>query len=153
MASVPKFAAHRSLGRLARWLRRLGFDTVCRSDLDAHALARLAVAEERIVLTRSSTSKRNEPAAERLVLRAADFRSQLREIDAVHALGGWEDRQPRCLSCNGTLRPGSAADSSSAPERLRWRCIRCRRESPAGRGGGRMGAELRALSLREPDRL
>ena len=47
-----KLLADTMLGRLARWLRIVGYDTVYIPDADDFALMRLARAEERLILTR-----------------------------------------------------------------------------------------------------
>ncbi|MHC4429729.1 MAG: Mut7-C RNAse domain-containing protein [Planctomycetota bacterium] len=48
----PRFMADAMLGRLARWLRLLGFDTAWEADIDDTDLVRRAAEERRIVLTR-----------------------------------------------------------------------------------------------------
>ena len=51
---APRFAVDRMLGRLARWLRLLGFDASYRADLPGNRLLTLAAREDRIVLTRDT---------------------------------------------------------------------------------------------------
>lgn len=137
-----RFAVDRSLGRLARWLRRLGFDTVLRPEFDRHRLETLAAREGRVLLTRTPARQRTPERARTLVLEASGFREQLREIDAAHPLGGWEARARRCLSCNVVLEP--RGDGT-------WRCLRCRRTLTAGGHDLRMEKLLGGLSLRRPD--
>src|SRR5688572_28120635 len=48
----PRFAADAMLGRLARWLRVLGFDTSYDTELADPVLVRIANEEGRILLTR-----------------------------------------------------------------------------------------------------
>ncbi|HPC00814.1 MAG TPA: DUF5615 family PIN-like protein, partial [Syntrophales bacterium] len=50
--AVPRFLCDVHLGRLARWLRLLGFDTLYRRDLEDGEIVRAARKEGRIVLTR-----------------------------------------------------------------------------------------------------
>ena len=52
----PRFAADAMLGRLARWLRVLGFDTAYDSAIADPELVRMAAIEERVLLTRDRTS-------------------------------------------------------------------------------------------------
>src|SRR5688572_12521640 len=52
MGSVPIFLADAHLGRLARFLRMLGFDTLHRNAFTDNEIRRIAEAEGRIVLTR-----------------------------------------------------------------------------------------------------
>jgi uncharacterized protein with PIN domain len=48
-----KLLADATLGRLAKWLRILGYDTAHVADTDAHAVMHLARKEDRLILTRS----------------------------------------------------------------------------------------------------
>ena len=50
--SSPLFLADAMLGRLAKWMRLLGFDTLYAGQASDHQIAALARAEGRIVLTR-----------------------------------------------------------------------------------------------------
>ena len=50
--NTPRFAADAMLGRLARWLRVLGYDTSYDTTLADPVLVRLAGEEARILLTR-----------------------------------------------------------------------------------------------------
>ena len=50
--TVLRLLADGMLGRLARWLRLLGYDTAYENDADDLYLARRARAEDRILLTR-----------------------------------------------------------------------------------------------------
>jgi uncharacterized protein with PIN domain len=48
----PRFVADAMLGRLARWLRLLGFDTAWVQDVSDGELVRRAIEEGRVILTR-----------------------------------------------------------------------------------------------------
>lgn len=48
----PRLLADGMLGKLAKWLRLLGYDTAYENDAPDHELARRARAEGRILLTR-----------------------------------------------------------------------------------------------------
>ena len=54
MSSDPHFIADAMLGRLARWLRLLGFDTLYYPDIGDRDLLRLSLQEGRVILTRDS---------------------------------------------------------------------------------------------------
>ena len=97
----PRFVADAMLGRLAKWLRILGYDTLYDPDWpDAH-LARLARAEDRILLTRDlGLAKRRGLRA--IVIANEDLHSQL---DQLHRELGIEAAAPlsRCPVCNEPL--------------------------------------------------
>ena len=52
-ALVPRFLVDGTAGKLARWLRVLGFDVAYTGECEAAAIARLARQSDRTVLTRS----------------------------------------------------------------------------------------------------
>jgi len=154
---APRFAADRMLGRLARWLRVLGFDTAYRSDLPGRRLLTVAAREDRIVLTRDARLRC--PRGRTRVLRIASdrFRDQLRELDRAVPLGGVGARPSRCVECNlevEALDPGEVPDS--VPEYVRatqrefQRCPRCRRIYWPATHRARMDAEIAGLGLTAP---
>jgi len=51
---MPKFIVDSMLGKLAKWLRILGYDTLYFKKIDPKALVKIAVSEKRIILTRNS---------------------------------------------------------------------------------------------------
>ena len=100
---VPRLLVDAMLGRLARWLRLVGYDAVYARDESDHRIAAWARAEDRIVLTRD-----RELAHRRgircLLIEHQDVESQLEEV--WQALGQPPaDLEPRCPSCNATLQP------------------------------------------------
>lgn len=103
-----KFIADGMVGRLARWLRLIGYDVVYSRDLTDNELIRRAVAEARILLTSDVELYRRAVAdgadsflvkgrteAERLARIAKRFRIDL-NIDTTTS---------RCPTCNATIRP------------------------------------------------
>lgn len=96
-----RFAADRTLGRLAKWLRLLGADVLCDPSLDAAQLLRRARVEERTLLTRD---KRLRTAADAYYVASNDFRAQLREVMARFPLDSRPAMLSRCSRCNGELR-------------------------------------------------
>jgi uncharacterized protein with PIN domain/sulfur carrier protein ThiS len=130
----PRFAADAHLGRLARHLRLLGFDTAydCHWD-DAH-LAATAVAEGRIIVTRDGGLLKRNVVTHGLFVRAQQPRAQLLEVARRLQLVSRFRPFTRCLACNGTLTAVSKHDvAGQVPERP-WhaheqfvRCTRCAR--------------------------
>lgn len=96
-----KFLADAMLGRLATWLRLLGYDTAYHPELDDGGLARLARAEDRVLLT-----------CDVELTRRRGLRCELIESDkVVEQLGqvfrrfGLHAREAfsRCAECNTSL--------------------------------------------------
>lgn len=125
----PRFSADRNLGRLARWLRLLGYDT---RFLAASTRATLLAEREagRTVLTRLR-SLQGEPG---VVFIAADSPSeQLRQLAAALPLEA-EPRLSRCSVCNTPLAPAPAQEvEARVPEHVRLTQRRFRRCPTCGR--------------------
>lgn len=93
-----RFQADRPLGRLAKWLRLLGFDTTWQGDPSPAAVGETA---GRILLTRSRRS-RPPPSGIRVHFVAANDPSrQLQQLVADLGIR-WCDTRPfsRCIRCN-----------------------------------------------------
>lgn len=154
---VPRFAVDRTLGRLARWLRVLGFDAACRKELPGPRLLTFAAREDRIVLTRDGRLRCPRGRA-RVVRIASDrFRDQLRELDRLFPLGGMERRAARCVECNVELEslsegrlPASVPLHVRATQHDFKRCVRCRRVYWPATHRTHMEAEIAALALSPP---
>lgn len=110
-----RFVADGHLGRLAAYLRMLGFDTLYRSDYRDEEVARLSASENRILLTRDrGLLKRNE-VQRGYYLRATEPARQLvevlRELDLTSAITPFR----RCMHCNAVLR---ATEKEAVQHRL-----------------------------------
>ena len=154
---VPRFAVDRMLGRLARWLRVLGFDAAYRKELPGDRLLTLAAREDRIVVTRDGRLRDPRGRARVICITSGRFRDQLRELDRVLPLGGVDERPQRCVECNEAVVPMAIADlPASVPEYVRAtqtdfrRCPRCRRVFWPATHRTRMAAEIAALELTPP---
>ena len=101
----PRFAADAMLGRLARWLRALGFDTSYDAALADAALVRLAQDEGRVLLTRDRHLLRELRPMRAHEVRQDDPLAQLRELVAALDLPAPADLFTRCMLCNGVLSP------------------------------------------------
>jgi hypothetical protein len=132
-----RFVADVMLGRLARWLRALGYDTLYFRDAADSRLLGIALREQRRLLTRDARlATRAGPQA--LLVSAEDVDAQLREV-VVRC--GLRSRAPlsRCLECNSTLarREPDAVRERVPPYTLAtqpafWECEGCRRVFWAG---------------------
>jgi uncharacterized protein len=96
----PKFAADRTLMRLARWLRLIGADVLCDPTLNATAMLSQARAQGRPMLTRD---KRLRTAPDVLYLQSDRFRDQLREVISHYPFDPRRFAFSRCSRCNGIL--------------------------------------------------
>jgi uncharacterized protein with PIN domain len=108
------------LGRLARYLRMLGFDTLFRNDYTDVELAHISSREGRILLTRDRGLLKRSIVTHGYCLRMTNPRRQLTEV--LHRFDLFGTIQPfqRCLRCNGLLEPVDKAaivDRLSAPTR------------------------------------
>ncbi|MDY7039462.1 MAG: Mut7-C RNAse domain-containing protein [Chloroflexota bacterium] len=101
-ANAPaRLLADGMLGRLAKWLRILGFDTVYDPTLDDNALLRLARAEGRVLLTGDRELARR-PGAQSLLVESTELEAQLRQV--IVALNLHPDAAfSRCPVCNVLL--------------------------------------------------
>jgi hypothetical protein len=93
------------LGRLAKWLRLLGYDTAYEKHADDLHLARRARAEDRVLLTRDGELSRR-PGLRTLLIESEELEAQLRQVQ--EALGPPPDSAlTRCSVCNTPIRPVS----------------------------------------------
>jgi uncharacterized protein with PIN domain len=139
------------LGRLARWLRLLGFDTSWRAHVPDAELVREALEEERTVLTRDRRLPEEWTRVPVVVLRSEDLRGQLAELREHFALAA--DARPftRCNRCNEALEGVSLDEvGEQVPARVRARhrefrrCPRCGRVYWAGSHVARIRALIEA---------
>jgi len=113
--SEKRFVADGHLGRLAAYLRMLGFDALYRSDYRDDELARLSSSGNRILLTRDrGLLKRNE-VSRGYYVRATEPARQLAEVCREFDLSSTIAPFRRCMHCNALLY---AAEKQSIRHRL-----------------------------------
>jgi len=100
-----KFVADVHLGKLARYLRMLGFDTFYAPTQADEELIDRSVQEQRILLTRDLGILKNRRVTHGYFLRHTEPRQQLKEVVRRFDLKGRILPFTRCLDCNGSLIP------------------------------------------------
>ncbi|MEW6162829.1 MAG: Mut7-C RNAse domain-containing protein [Nitrospirota bacterium] len=96
------FIADVMLGRLARWLRLLGFDTLYYPDITDSRLLRVAKEQKRLILTRDTRLIKIKGIKDYLLIQANDSFKQLLEVIETLNLKQF-NLLSRCVNCNGLL--------------------------------------------------
>lgn len=107
--SQPQFVLDGHLGKLATYLRLLGFDTLYRNDYDDLELAEISSHQQRILLTRDRGLLKRGQVIRGYYIRTKVPRKQVIEVLKRFNLIGRERRFTRCARCNGLLVPVSKA--------------------------------------------
>jgi uncharacterized protein len=129
-----RFVLDVHLGKLAAYLRMLGFDTFYRSCFDDAEIAAVSVEEHRVLLTRDRGLLKRGNVTHGYWVRQTDSRRQAAEVVDRFDLGRAIRPFTRCMACNEGLVEVAKAD---VVERLPRRtaelyeefreCPRCRR--------------------------
>jgi uncharacterized protein with PIN domain len=100
---IPCFAAEKTLGRLTKWLRLLGFDTRYETDLTGKMVIE-TLEKDRVLLTRTRRVQ-NLFASRRLVFIESDHvMEQLSQVFRELELKASQTRPfSRCLQCNAPI--------------------------------------------------
>jgi uncharacterized protein with PIN domain len=98
-----RFVIDTHLGRLAGYLRMLGFDTLYRNDFQDEELAKLSSREKRILLTKDRGLLKRSEVTHGYCVREIHPRRQLVEVlrrfDLARVIKPFE----RCIRCNGSV--------------------------------------------------
>ncbi len=100
----PCFILDNHLGQLATYLRMLGFDCLYRNDYQDDELARVAVDEERVLLTRDRRLLMRKAIRRGYCIHQTDPRLQAAEVLRRFKLSGQVKPFQRCLRCNHPLQ-------------------------------------------------
>ena len=101
---TPQFVVDSMLGRLARWLRILGFDTWYFREIDDRELLRTHQGTERVLLTRDTRLVQCRGIGRHVLVKSDGWRDQLREVVAALSLEVCREAMlTRCLLCNRPL--------------------------------------------------
>lgn len=103
--SELRFVLDTHLGRLAAYLRMLGFDTLYRNDYDDPTLANTSANEHRILLTCDRQLLMRKQVSHGYFVRSRQPQQQLLEIMSRYDLGHYQKPFTRCMHCNGKTQP------------------------------------------------
>ncbi|MEK6589891.1 MAG: DUF5615 family PIN-like protein, partial [Nitrospinota bacterium] len=111
-----KFIVDLTMGKLVKWLRIAGYDTVFYNSVEVDRIIDIASKEGRIILTRNSSfiKRRKKTLEERgvqyLLLASEIVDMQLRDIAAQFMLNLKENSFTICIDCNKPLTNISKED-------------------------------------------
>ena len=92
------------LGKLAKWLKILGFDTLFFSKIEDEKLISLARKEERIILTRDTGLIQRAKGVETLFLTNDEWQIQVQQVLDHFNLREKVNPHSRCTDCNVILK-------------------------------------------------
>jgi uncharacterized protein len=101
----PAFVLDQHLGRLASYLRMMGFDTLYRNDYHDEELAQVSHDEGRILLTRDVGLLKRSRVIYGYFVRSTHREAQLLELTRRYDLVPLHDPFKHCMKCNGLLAP------------------------------------------------
>ena len=130
----PRFIADAHLGKLAHYLRLLGFDTLFFNDAGDARLATLSAADGRVLLTRDKALLMHRKVHHGCYIRSLDPRDQLLQVLTRLDLESSIRPFTRCMECNGLLHEVAKAEiENDLPIGVArhynafWRCSDCAR--------------------------
>jgi uncharacterized protein with PIN domain len=99
-----KFVVDCMLGKLAKWLKILGFDAVFFSKIEDDDLLEIATNEDRILLTRDTELFEKSKKVKSLFIESENWRTQVGQVLDYFDL--WKDVKPnsRCIECNVRIK-------------------------------------------------
>lgn len=130
-----RFLCDRNLGKLTKWLRILGYDTLYYDGNADRDFLRKADREGRIALTRKRDLLRQRPEGRLIVINADQVDAQLMEMmDALSLSPDPSRRMIRCLRCNAMLEEvAKEAVEGLVPLYVYRSCTRFQRCARCGR--------------------
>ena len=148
----PRFVADVNLGGLARLMRLMGLDVRCRWDDDDAALAEVAAADHRILLTRDRGLLKRRNVTHGVYVRSDHPFDQVVEVIQRLDLAAQLAPFTRCLRCGGAVTAVAKADVEDRLEPLTRRyyddfrrCTKCGRVYWRGSHQARLNATVAAI--------
>ena len=100
-----KFIADVMLGRLAKWMRLLGFDVLYDRTMTDNELIRISLTQNRTILTRDTGLAARPLASHHLFIEHDNIRQQLDQVLATFHIMSIPGPLTRCSVCNTLLSP------------------------------------------------
>ena len=97
----PGFIADVMVGKLARWLRVLGFDVLYSNKYEDDEIIRISHLERRLILTRDVQLARRVPS-QSLIIESGHYKEQIQQVVRSLKLTHFKSLS-RCLECNTRL--------------------------------------------------
>ncbi len=101
----PKFILDNHLGKLAGYLRLLGFDAQYENHYQDPELASISAEDDRILLTRDRGLLKRKQVTHGYCVRADDPKEQIIEVLRKFDIADLVKPYTRCARCNGLLKP------------------------------------------------
>jgi uncharacterized protein len=102
---MMKFVVDCMLGKLAKWLRILGFDTLFFCNAEDKDLIDTAQKQDRILLTRDTGIVEKAKQIKIVFIRSEHWKSQVRQVLDELELREHVKPYSRCIECNVPLKP------------------------------------------------
>ena len=99
-----KFVVDCMLGKLAKWLKILGFDALFFSKIEDDELIAIARNQSRILLTKDTGLIQRAKNVETLFLESEEWQEQIRQVMERFNLRERVDPHTRCIDCNVVLK-------------------------------------------------
>lgn len=107
---VMKFIADSMLGRLTKWLRIIGCDTIYYPEIDDREFVSIALKENRFILTRDTLLVKRKNIKDYLLVEGDHFRDQLCFVVKQLKLDPFSEILIRCIRCNTFLEDVKKSD-------------------------------------------
>ena len=99
-----RFIADAMLGRLAKWMRIMGFDVAYYRRIEDRELVRLALKDSRMILTRDTLLiRRKQAEGNCFLVEGNSYKEQLKQVVKQFSLDPYRDLLTRCIACNMPL--------------------------------------------------
>jgi len=150
-----RFIADVNVGKLAKWLRIMGYDTLFFRDIEDGELVDIALAENRVLLTRDTHIMKRKVVTggevKAVLIKKDKLQKQLVQVMGETGIDG-QLRFSRCIECNQPLADRDKSDVAElvppyvyATQHQYMQCVYCGKVYWRGTHWERMDRELESL--------